>query len=218
MLNFKSFITEQTFHPKKDENGRSVVLHNPTLPTNIESWNDKNSIATTIPDHKDLPKNLHGLDFSEHETPKSWKGIEGQGEFGEPEISANKRLSVGIVMVEPDNRVWVSHPSNQFGGYEATFPKGSVEKELNNRENAIKEVHEETGLRAEIDGHLGDYEKTTSTTRYYTGKRIGGHPSDMGWESQAVSLVPINKLHEVVNHPRDRQIVKDIQQKYGEKK
>jgi hypothetical protein len=37
----------------------------------------------------------------------------------------------------------------------------------------------------------------------------------MGWESQAVSLVPIKDLHKHVTHPNDAPIVKKIQEDHA---
>ena len=94
------------------------------------------------------------------------------------------------------------------------FPKGKLEPGLSMQQNAVTETHEETGLHAQITGHLGDYDGDTSTTRYYIGKRIGGNPADMGWESQSVKLVPMNDLHKYLNRSRDKQIATDLINKF----
>jgi 8-oxo-dGTP pyrophosphatase MutT (NUDIX family) len=178
------------------------------------------SVASTVPEHNDLPNELNGVKIEKAETPKSWKNVDGQGSFNEPEFSnktLGKKRAVGVIAVEPDKRVWVVHPTNQFGGYSATFPKGTVEHDLNTRENAIKETHEESGLKVHLDKHLGDFQRTTSVARYYLGRRVGGHPSHMGWESQKVSLVPMDELHKVVTHPADQPIIDAIRKAHGEK-
>jgi ADP-ribose pyrophosphatase YjhB (NUDIX family) len=215
MKRFKEFIlTEEQVHPQSDDYGEPVVIKRPHTPSSIDSW-DSDQIATTVPGHENLPKSLNKLEFKSSKPPEKWQGVSGTGDFEEPEFKKEPgyKQSVGVAMVE-NGKVWVAHPTNQFGGYSCTLPKGTVEPNLTHRENAIKETHEETGLRAEITGHLGDYRKTTSTTRYYLGRRSGGHPSDMGWESQAVSLVPIRDLHKHMTNPSDQQIVKDIQSRF----
>jgi ADP-ribose pyrophosphatase YjhB (NUDIX family) len=208
-------------HPKKDDYGSRVRIDSPHTPTSTESWSEPDTHATTTPNNEGVPKELNGTPFEKHPTPDSWKGVHGQGNFPEPSIMTprnGKKQAVGVAMIEKDHdgthRVWVVHPTNQFGGYHATLPKGTVEHGLNMHENALKEVHEETGLKAKLTGHLGDTERTTSVARYYTGERTGGHPSDMGWESQAVSLVPIKNLHKVLTHPSDAPIVKELQKRY----
>jgi len=45
--------------------------------------------------------------------------------------------------------------------------------------------------------------RTQTYTRYYMARRIGGCPAEMGWESQAVHLVPAARLDEVAVHPND---------------
>lgn len=209
-------------HPKKDDYGNPVRIKEPSTPTPNESWSDSSAHATTIPEHKDVPAELNGIPFKKHPTPDTWKGVHGQNnKFVEPpslKPTNGKKSSVGVAMIEKakdgTHRVWVVHPSNKFGGYHATLPKGTVEHGLNMQENAIKEAHEESGLKAKVTGYLGDAERTTSVARYYTGERTGGHPSDMGWESQAVSLVPVKHLHKVMTHPADATIVKELQKRY----
>lgn len=206
------------FHPKLNDRGSLVVLNKPSTPSPPHSWQDSNSVASTVPNHDIGHSHINNIPLQKH-VPGNWKGVEGQGDFAEPEFHATpqKRMSVGVVMVEPDKRVWVVHPSNQFAGYEATFPKGTVEPDLNFRENAIKETHEESGLKTELHAHLGDFERNKSKTRYYIGKRTGGHPSDMGWESQKVSLVPLHKLHKVLTHKNDAPIIDAIRNHFKDK-
>ena len=118
-----------------------------------------------------------------------------------------KSVGAGVVIEEPDGRVWLTAPTNGFGGYNATFPKGTAEPGLSLQANAIKEAFEETGLQVRITGIVGDFERTTSIARMYTARRVGGDPTKMGWETQAVQLVPKEKLLEAMNMPSDKEIV-----------
>jgi hypothetical protein len=88
--------------------------------------------------------------------------------------------------------VWVFEPTNKFGGYVRTSPKGTVVSGLSLAANAAKEVFEETGLLIEVGQPLIDTERTASVCRYFLGQRIGGDPSNMGWEAQAVCLTPVD--------------------------
>ena len=116
-------------------------------------------------------------------------------------------------MVEADGRVWVVSPSNKFGGYTNTFPKGKLDpqEEISLRANALKEVFEEAGLHVALTGFLCDSVRSTSVTRYYLARRVGGNPADMGWESQAVHLVPVSQLAAFVSHPNDQSILSALQ-------
>jgi 8-oxo-dGTP pyrophosphatase MutT (NUDIX family) len=213
MKTFKQYIKEEiSYHPKKDEDGRKVEIYSPHQPTHHSTWDNPNEVATTTPNHN-IQNESKKFGSWEHDPNHDWNKVEGQGNFEEPEVHnpSGKKLATGVIVHEDDGRVWVVHPTNEFGGYSATFPKGKVDPGLNLRANAIKEAHEESGLKVELTGHAGDVERSTSYTRYYHARRVGGHPSNMGWESQAVSLVPKHKLHEVVNHPNDAPLVRTVQ-------
>ena len=54
---------------------------------------------------------------------------------------------------------------------------------------------------------IGDFERTTTITRYYTARRTGGLPTQMEWESQAVMLVPKPRLLKVLNHANDHAVI-----------
>lgn len=107
-------------------------------------------------------------------------------------------------MVDPDGRLWMVSPTNKIGGYETTFPKGNLDtKGLTLQANAIKEVYEESGLKVRNTSYLGDFKRTTSITRLYLGERVGGDPTEMGWESQAVKLVPQDEWAANLQNPSD---------------
>lgn len=203
-------------HPKRNEYGEEVVIHNPSYPTFPELWYEPTLAASTVPDYQGVPSKLNGITVAKYEEPKSWVNVDGQGDFSEPDFPPHPllNLSAGVIMVEPDNRVWVIHPTNGFGGYEATFPKGQIDYGLTPRESALKEAYEESGLKAELISHLGDFLRTTSIVRFYIGKRVAGHPSDMGWESQKVSLIPMKELHKVLTHQSDQAIIAAIYKHY----
>jgi len=130
-------------------------------------------------------------------------------DVGEPPFlkRPGKKRSAGVLVVEPDGRVWIVAPSGAYGGYKNTFPKGTLEDGLTTQQNALKEVYEEAGLNAEITGFLGDFAGDTSVTRYYLGKRTGGSPSDAHWESEYVRLATPDELQGLLNKARDQSIL-----------
>jgi 8-oxo-dGTP pyrophosphatase MutT (NUDIX family) len=101
----------------------------------------------------------------------------------------------------------VIHPSNAFGGYRATFPKGKQEPGLSLEQTAIKETFEEAGLIITLSGWLIDVPRSSTVCRYFLARRIGGTPATMGWESQAVSLVPRERLSDVLQHSNDQPLL-----------
>ena len=204
----------KTYHPCANDEGAAVELKHPHQPTALTAWNNPNQLATVTPDSP-MPAAVAGLAIAAWATaPTSnagWKQLAAAMAFDEPPMkTAPGRLPAsGAVVVEPDGRVWVVSPSNRFGGYANTFPKGKNElaQALCLRANALKEVFEEAGLEVELTGFLCDSVRSTSVTRYYLARRLGGNPAEMCWESQAVHLVPAAQLAAFVSHPNDQSIL-----------
>lgn len=198
-----------TFHPKPGLNGQKVRLYHPHKDSEPEAWLGPDHVATVTPGGW-LPKSINGVPFAPWEdaptTLEGWQSVPGQMP-GLPQppfkVAPGKHAAAGVVVEEPDGRVWVIHPSNAFGGYKATFPKGTVDRGLPMQAVAIKEAFEESGLQVAITGYLMDVERSTSVCRYYRARRVGGSPAEMGWESQAVSLVPRAKLLGILNQSVD---------------
>jgi ADP-ribose pyrophosphatase YjhB (NUDIX family) len=168
------------------------------------------STPESIHFHKGMTKKLDGVNgqaFSSFKAPADWNSVSGQDHnINEPALpKSKKKISTGLIMHEPDGRVWMAKPTNEFGGYKHTFPKGKLEKSLHPQANAIKEAWEETGLKGKIQSYAGDAEGDTSITRYYHATREGGHPLEHGWESEGVVLAHPNNLHKFLNRSRDRQ-------------
>lgn len=197
-------LAEKLIERKRDIGMRAAALEADGKPQ------DKSS-TVVFNKYGDNPKELNGIPFKEWTPPKDmdWANVEGQMELAddeEPELKKWQRLSSGLVIEEEDGRVWLMSPTGGYGGYEQTFPKGGVERGLSMQANAIKEAFEETGIKAEITGHYGDYEGDTSVTRFYKAKRAGGDPSKHGWEAEGVILAPKNKLESLLNRSRDKKI------------
>lgn len=200
-------------HPFPDENGLPVVIEHPSRSTSPASWCDPSEAATVaVTETAGLPKSLNGLAFTRETLgEEDWarmmrspiKLLEPEPKFPQTE----KRRTSGLVIGEPDGRFWLVHPTNAFGGVEATFPKGRLEPELSLLVNAVKEGWEESGILAEPLCWLCDIDRTKTVTRYYIARRIAGSPAAAGWESQAVSLVPPNRLLEFLNRPNDRRVL-----------
>lgn len=119
----------------------------------------------------------------------------------EPVIpSPGKHAAAGIIVKDKKGNILIYSPKNNFGGYKNTFSKGTIEPGQTPQEAAIRELKEETGVEAKITGHLGSVERSTSTTRYYTGDQVGGTltPSD---ESDNPRFVPMDdKLSDLLRN------------------
>jgi ADP-ribose pyrophosphatase YjhB (NUDIX family) len=187
----------------------------PSKPSAPDTWNAADKTATFVPGQSNLPAELNGIKFTDAKTPSDWSKVKGQN----PAIDADMpfdppapgmSVGAGVIILEPDGRMWLTKPTNEFGGYKNTFPKGTVEPQLSMQQNAIKEAFEETGLQVKITGVAGDFERTTSKARFYFAERIGGSPKNMGWESQAVRLAPMKDAAKLLNRQVDKNILDEI--------
>ena len=195
------------WHPHPDENGKPVLIRQPSLPTPSAYWTDPARIATVIPGG-DMPAVLNGITVSAQPLtlPADAEAI------AEPPfvVPLGMRAAAGAVVFENGGRVWLVSPSNGFGGYSATFPKGRLDAGGTLQHTAVREVFEESGLVVRLEAFLIDVSRTLTYTRYYVARRIGGNPAQMGWESQAAHLVPATRLREIAVHPNDAAIIDAI--------
>ncbi|MGZ8238122.1 MAG: NUDIX hydrolase [Methylobacter sp.] len=205
-------VNVKHIHPRSDDKGNPVKIHKPSKPTPLSAFDDPSQVVVVIP-AGETPTALNGINIASWASaPTStveWLRVAGQTELIEPSLcpTPGKKLSAGVVIVEPDGRFWLVAPTNAFGGYKATFPKGRLETGMTPQATAIKEAYEEAGLQVQITAYIGDFERSTTLTRYYFGRRVGGLPTEMHWESQAVMLVPKSQLLNVLNHPNDHAVI-----------
>lgn len=186
-------------------------IRRPSQPSLLSAWNDSSAIACVIPGGC-MPAEINGTPCTPWaQVPRNvaeWEALAANQRIDEPDFvaPAGCKPAAGVVIREVDGRVWLVAPSNAYGGYQATFPKGGMEGK-SAQATALVETFEECGLRARLIQHLIDVRRSTSFTRYYLAERVGGHPGDMGWESQAVMLCPASRLQAVLNSPHDAAIV-----------
>jgi predicted DNA-binding WGR domain protein/ADP-ribose pyrophosphatase YjhB (NUDIX family) len=209
-------------HPQKDEKGNPVIVNYPTPASPASTWSNPKAVATFTPGGK-TPEVLNGVPFKSWTPPKAgWAAVSGTNEkFDEDfpfEPHPTKKTGAGVIILEPDGRVWLTKPTNEFGNYKQTFPKGTAESGLTLQQNAIKEAWEETGLKVQIVGIAADIERDTSKARFYIARRVGGTPKDMGWESQALRLAPRKQAAELLNRSHDKALLNDILDEMGVRK
>lgn len=200
-------------HPKPHENGQPVTISHPSTPTPPASWFDPTAVATFVPGGP-VPAELNGVPVAPWTdvptTDAGWARFEGLNpDLAEPpmRVTPGLKASAGVVVVERDGRMWLVHPTNAYGGYVCTFAKGRVEGGLSMQATACRECFEESGLKVRITGLLGDFDRTTTRTRYYVAERIGGSPSEAGWETQGCTLAPLDSLPELLNGGADKPVL-----------
>ena len=204
-------------HPHPDDAGHQVVISAPTRETSAMTWIDSARTAVFIPAGK-IPGIINTVPVApwvaRPVTTAQWNVLDLlMPELVEPPIPVSGlAIASGAVVIEPDGRLWLVSPTNRFGGYKTTFPKGKRDdKKMRLQANAVKECFEESGLKVRIIGLLGDFKRSTSVTRFYLAKRVGGDPTDMGWESQAVHLVPPAHWDALLTNPSDRPVLAALQ-------
>lgn len=207
---------QPVYHPRRGDDGKRVLVTRPHRESSHDTWTNPDAVATFVPDG-DAPNSLNGLSLTkwrDHPTTlEGWDYVEGVDDnLEEPAFTPKpgKSIGAGVVIEEPDGRIWLCAPTNAFGGYEATFPKGTAEGDLSLQANALKEAFEETGLKVKITGFIGDFERTTSVARMYKGVRVGGTPTDCGWETQAVHLCPKGLMYEHLNGLYDHPVAEMV--------
>lgn len=207
---------EPEHHPRVDDAGKPVVIKRPSKPSAPSTWHNPDAVATFVPGG-DVPLAINGVPirkWKDHpRTVEGWDYCDGINEdLIEPPFTLppGKKAAAGVVIEEPDGRIWLVAPTNEFGGYRATLPKGTAEPELSLQGNALKECFEECGLKVQITGFIMDVERTTSKARIYRAKRVGGSPVDVGWESQAVHLAPKGHLYDLLNMWTDHGVAEAI--------
>lgn len=202
-------------HPKPDDKGEAVTIDHPSKPTGPETWDAPGATATWTPCSM-VPATLNGVAIERwREAPTSeygWNSTAARLHIDEPPMAAQagKAPASGCITIESDGRLWIVSPTNKFGGYTNTFPKGKTESKLPLQANAIKEAFEESGLQVELLAFIGDFERKTSMTRYYLARRVGGSPAEMSWESQAVHLVPQADLPKLLTHTADAAVLEAL--------
>jgi 8-oxo-dGTP pyrophosphatase MutT (NUDIX family) len=191
-------------HPCRNDEGQPVLIHRPSAATALNHWSDAVAHATVVPGGP-MPALVNGL----APAPCALALPEVVEAIDEPEfiLPAGMKAAAGAVVLEDDGRVWLVSPTNGFGGYTSTFPKGRVDPGTSLQHTAVREVFEESGLLVRLEAFLIDLRRTQTYTRYYVARRIAGCPSAMGWETQAVHLVPAARLEEVAVHPNDAAII-----------
>jgi len=204
-------LSSAYYHPGLTERGERVRIWIPSTPSGPGTWHDPDAVAHFVPNGP-APSELNGLAFNPASPPQDaagWARLVATPDRQPPLATSplHRGRGAGVVIPEPDGRVWLIEPTNHFAGYRHTFPKGSMEPGYELAALAVKEAYEETGLLVEIGAFLFDAPRPGSMARYYLARRIGGIPTAMGWESQAVLLAPRHRLRGLLNRPIDHPVV-----------
>jgi 8-oxo-dGTP pyrophosphatase MutT (NUDIX family) len=204
--------------PQPDPFGRRISIDRPDEPTPPECWTDPTAAAIFVP-YGAAPESLNGVavmswQWQECDDETAFRDRADDPAFARPR---DLRASAGVVVVEPDDRIWLIWPSHESGTNRWSFPKGKVEDGDSLRATAVREAWEESGLHVAPGRFLIDIRRSSSGTyaRYFLARRVGGSPLDMGSESEAVMLSPRRDLRKLVTSTYDQPIVEAIERLTG---
>jgi len=123
------------------------------------------------------------------------------------------RVCGGGIVMNSDGKVLLIKPTNGFGGYDWTFPKGYPNQYENNVETALREVKEETGLPCEIDRKLGRFTHNDGgTCDYYVMTPRSVVTRVDGEEVEAAKWVTLVEALELLNDDVDVKILAQANQ------
>ena len=118
--------------------------------------------------------------------------------------------SCGIVVFDQDKVLLIKH-----NGGHISFPKGHVEEGETEKETALREVKEETGIEAEIisdktfmntyspkEGYMKD-------VYYFVGKKVGGELKPQLEEVSICDFFEIEDAKNTLTYDIDRRILRD---------
>lgn len=131
--------------------------------------------------------------------------------------------SFGGVVVRPTtegHEVILIRTHNLKGEDVWTLPKGTADEDESAEETALREVLEETGIRAEIIGPLEDITywfvsaseraRFRKTVHYFLMRAIDGDTSLHDDEVEEVRFVPVAEAPRKVTYPSDKKVLKRL--------
>lgn len=121
-------------------------------------------------------------------------------------VYREKNKKIEVVLIVPS------------GGKAKSLPKGTIKETENVESAALREVEEETGIKAEIVEKLGtidywfysyeDKRKIHKYVHYFLMKYVSGNTANHDWEVEDASWYEINKAIKVAEYENERKTLK----------
>lgn len=117
--------------------------------------------------------------------------------------SETKNMSIdafGGVVLDNQGRVLLREPTNHFGGYVWTWPKGRPNPTDTPEQAAIREVYEETGYPVDIIMQIpGIFQaKSGSSRNIFYLMRVSGNQHKYDWETSAVRWATFEEARKLI--------------------
>lgn len=122
-----------------------------------------------------------------------------------------KEKSCGAIVIDNDCVLLVKHNAGHV-----SFPKGHVEDGETERETAIREVKEETGLDVEVDinyRYTTNYSPKPGVSKdviFFLGKVVGGEIKPQIEEVSEVKLVPLDEALDMIHFDDMKEIYRNV--------
>jgi len=135
--------------------------------------------------------------------PFAFFGAEVEPPFGPlpgklPYVPPPPRQAAGGVVINEDGLILVREPLNHFDGYVWSLPKGGVDEGETDEQGALREVEEETGVRAEIVARIpGEWKGGTSINRYFLMRPVE-NTGVLDNETQQIAFVTYDEAKELL--------------------
>lgn len=118
-----------------------------------------------------------------------------------------KWASAGGIVFDRAGRVAVVRQWSRSGRLRWTLPKGKLDEGESVRAAALREVLEETGVRARIVRYLGVYEGKRSHVHFFA-MAVVAQAGDPDAETLEVRFVEPERAMEMVKAARDRRVLR----------
>jgi 8-oxo-dGTP pyrophosphatase MutT (NUDIX family) len=129
----------------------------------------------------------------------------------------------GIVLKKEKDSIQVL-VAQHSGHHGWVFPKGLIGDHIQGEtkeQTAIREVEEETGIKAQIIKPLTpetywynwENEKRKKTVYYFLMRYVSGDTSQHDWEMEAVEWLPESEVANRLTYPSDKKVWSEAQQK-----
>jgi len=124
-------------------------------------------------------------------------------------VSPGKWTSAGGLVFDRSGRVALVRERKRSGERRWTLPKGRLEACETLEEAALREVHEEAGVRARITAYLGVHEGKRNFVHYFHMEvvRVEEHRDE---RVEEVRFVPPKRATELLRSARDRRMLRVV--------
>lgn len=145
--------------------------------------------------------------------------------LGSHELPVVREYSAGGLIFNDNGEVAIIARHSRSGHLEWCLPKGHIEKGETPEQTAVREVHEETGIKGKVTGSIatidywftGDNQRVHKLVHHFVLRQVSGHltvTGDPDHEAEDAAWVPFHELPTVLSYPNERRIVHLYSRKY----